>query len=290
MSKSEIKVYHLYYVIIIFIIIIIFIVTLWLKNDKEAFNSFSFASTLVSIVLAVVSIFFSIISSQRMNASYDKFKGLKTDIEEEVTKIYKMESLPNHFESDIEIFIGHDTVNVTRLMQNAKQYIFLHAAYYPKYGVDEQGEIIKQALEHNHQLKLSVTFSSTSKPWIGEFAKILRPHFTQSEYKKACDNSKVLFENLQKTYGENRICINETERLPMFPIIMIDDYLIIGFYSHSRVIAPHGLWLKIRNKNVTTMYEKMKLHGNENVGLSNFSNEEKAIYRFVEEIYNSQSA
>lgn len=75
----------------------------------------------------------------------------------------------------------------------------------------------------------------------------------------------------------------------MFPIIMIDDYLIIGFYSHSRVIAPHGLWLKIRNKNVTTMYEKMKLHGNENVDLSNFSNEEKAIYRFVEEIYNSQN-
>ena len=145
-------------------------------------------------------------------------------------------------------------------------------------------------MEHNHQLKLSVTFSSTSKPWIGEFAKILRPHFTQSEYKKACDNSKVLFENLQKTYGEKRIRINETERLPMFPIIMIDDYLIIGFYSHSRVIAPHGLWLKIRNKNVTTMYEKMKLHGNENVDLSNFSNEEKAIYRFVEEIYNSQSA
>ena len=175
-------------------------------------------------------------------------------------------------------------------MQNAKQYIFLHAAYYPKYGVDEQGEIIKQALEHNHQLKLSVTFSSTSKPWTGEFAKILRPHFTQSEYKKACGNSKVLFENLQKTYVENRIRINETERLPMFPIIMIDDYLIIGFYSHSRVIAPHGLWLKIRNKNVTTMYEKMKLHGNENVDLSNFSNEEKAIYRFVEEIYNSQNA
>ena len=37
------------------------------------------------------------------------------------------------------------------------------------------------------------------------------------------------------------------------------------------------------------MYEKMKLHGNENVDLSNFSNEEKAIYRFVEEIYNSQN-
>lgn len=56
------------------------------------------------------------------------------------------------------------------------------------------------------------------------------------------------------------------------------------------MIAPHGLWLKIRNKNVTTMYEKMKLHGNENVDLNNFSNEEKAIYRFVEEVYNSQSA
>ena len=225
-----------------------------------------------------------------MSASYHGIKGIKSDLEDEVSNLSKAISTTSSLESQIEAYVGHDSVNVAQLMQNAKQYIFLHAAYYPKYGVDEQGEIIKQALEHNHQLKLSVTFSSTSKPWTGEFAKILRPHFTQSEYKKARGNSKVLFENLQKTYGENRIRINETERLPMFPIIMIDDYLVIGFYSHSKVIAPHGLWLKIRNKNVTTMYEKMKLHGNENVDLSNFSNEEKAIYRFVEEIYNSQNA
>lgn len=288
MPKS-VHIHHLYYILVICLLVIIGILVIFLHDKENAVGSFSFASTLVSIVLAVVSIFFSIISSQKMSASYHGIKGIKSDLEDEVSNLSKAISTTSSLESQIEAYVGHDSVNVAQLMQNAKQYIFLHAAYYPKYGVDEQGEIIRQALEHNHQLKLSVTFSSTSKPWTGEFAKILRPHFTQSEYKKACGNSKVLFENLKKTYGENRIRINETERLPMFPIIMIDDYLIIGFYSHSQVIAPHGLWLKIRNKNITTMYEKMKLHGNENVDLSNFSNEEKAIYRFVEEIYNSQN-
>lgn len=288
MPKSEIKIYHLYYTIAIFIITIIGIITLWLCNKNDAFTSFSFASTLVSIVLAVVSIFFSVVSSQRMNTSYNNIKGLKTDIEDEVSRISKVETPPSHFESNIEIFVGHDSANVTQLMQNAKQYIFLHAAYYPKYGVDEQGEIIKQVLEQNSQLKLSVVFSSTNEPWIGEFAKILRPHFSETEYKDACINSKVLFETLQSTYGKNRVKIRETAKLPMFPIIMIDDCLIVGFYSHSKIIAPHGLWLKIQNRNITTMYEKMELHGNENVDMSKFSNEEKAIFRFVEEIYNSQ--
>ena len=82
--------------------------------------------------------------------------------------------------------------------------------------------------------------------------------------------------------------INNTDKLPMFPIVMIDDYLIIGFYSHSKIIAPHGLWLKIKNKNVMTMYEKLKLQGNDNLDISQWTDEEKAIFRFVEEIYNAQ--
>ena len=71
----------------------------------------------------------------------------------------------------------------------------------------------------------------------------------------------------------------------MFPIIMIDDILIIGFYAHSKVPAPQGLWIKIKNKNVVTMYEKLILHEKaEVIDFSNWSAEEKAIFRFVEEI------
>lgn len=284
----DMKIFHLYYTIAIFTIIIIGLISIELCSDGEAFSCFSFAATLVSIVLAVVSIFFTVVSSQKMNTSYNNLKELKTDIKDEVSRFSNKESWGSRFDSDIEVFVGHDSVNVSELMKNARQYIFLHAAYYPKYGVDAQGEIIKQALKQNSQLKLSVTFSADTQSWIEEFAQILRPHFSEADYKNACNNSKVLFDSLQNLFGKERVMINNTDKLPMFPIIMIDDYLIIGFYSHSKIIAPHGLWLKIKNKNVMTMYEKLKLHGNDNLDISQWTDEEKAIFRFVEEIYNAQ--
>lgn len=191
------------------------------------------------------------------------------------------------FDSDIEIYVGHDSVNVPRLMKEAKHYIFLHAAYYPKYGVDEQGEILKEVLENNPKLKLKAVFSSSSAEWAGEFARILRPHFSKESYVKALNQSKLLFEQLHEMY-DKRVQIIETEQLPMFPILMIDNDLIVGFYSHSRIVAPHGLWIKIRNKKVISMYETLTVNGNDDANISDFTNEEKAIFRFVEEIYNSQ--
>ena len=68
---------------------------------------------------------------------------------------------------------------------------------------------------------------------------------------------------------------------------MIDNDLIIGFYSHSRIVAPHGLWIKIRNKKVISMYETLAVNGDDDANISDFTNEEKAIFRFVEEIYNT---
>ena len=47
---------------------------------------------------------------------------------------------------------------------------------------------------------------------------------------------------------------------------------------------------KIKNKNVVTMYEKLKIHGNsEAIDFSNCSDEDKAIFRFVEEIFNAEA-
>lgn len=95
-------------------------------------------------------------------------------------------------------------------------------------------------------------------------------------------HSKLLFEQLHETYGK-RVQIIETEQLPMFPILMIDNDLIVGFYSHSQIAAPYGLWIKIRNKKVISMYETLAINGGDDANISDFTNEEKAIFRFVED-------
>lgn len=287
--NKKISIHHLYYALAICILcaICILVVLCSSRISDEAFQNFSFASTVVSIVLAVVSILFSIWTSRGINDSFGNLRGLKTDLQDEMSKISEVSLMEKKIDSDIDVYVGHDSINVTRLMKEAKHYIFLHAAYYPKYGVDEQGEILKEVLENNPKFKLKAIFSSSSADWTDEFAKILRPHFSKEAYIKALNHSKLLFEQLHETYGK-RVQIIETELLPMFPILMIDNDLIVGFYSHSRIAAPYGLWIKIRNKKVISMYETLAVNGDDNANISDFTNEEKAIFRFVEEIYNGQ--
>ncbi len=286
--NKKISIHHLYYALSICILcaICLLVILCSSKISDEAFQNFSFASTVVSIVLAVVSILFSIWTSRGINDSFGNFRGLKTDLQDEMSKISEVSLTGKKFESDIEVYVGHDSVNVPRLMKEAKHYIFLHAAYYPKYGVDEQGVILKEVLDNNPKLKLKVVFSSSSAEWTSEFARILRPHFSKEAYVEALNHSKLLFEQLNEMHGK-RVQIIETEQLPVFPILMIDNDLIIGFYSHSRIVAPHGLWIKIRNKKVISMYETLAVNGDDDANISDFTNEEKAIFRFVEEIYNT---
>jgi hypothetical protein len=100
----------------------------------------------------------------------------------------------------------------------------------------------------------------------------------------------MLFKDLYENFGSNRVAVIESVKLPMFPIILIDDILIIVFYAHSKFQTPQGLWLKIKNKNVVTMYDKLKIHGNsEAIDFSNCSDEDKAIFRIVEEVFNAEA-
>ena len=150
--NKKISIHHLYYALLICILcaICILVVLCSSRISDEAFQNFSFASTVVSIVLAVVSILFSIWTSRGINDSFGNLRGLKTDLQDEMSKISDVSLIEKKFVSEIDVYVGHDSINVTRLMKEAKHYIFLHAAYYPKYGVDEQGEILKEVLENKN--------------------------------------------------------------------------------------------------------------------------------------------
>lgn len=82
-EPKKINIHHLYYVLLIAVlIVIVLILHIPFGISKHAFDNFSFASTITSIVLAVVSIVYSI---QSGNSSSDQLNGVR-DIERNITK------------------------------------------------------------------------------------------------------------------------------------------------------------------------------------------------------------
>ena len=179
------------------------------------------------------------------------------------------------------LYVQHDSVDVPSLLRKAERHIVLHAAYYPKYGLDSQGMVLMEALRGNPRLRLRVIFTRTDKnPWLEEFARILRPHYTGKDFIKALEISKDFFLKLKEQALPGQVEISSTRRLPLFPVILVDDTLIVGHYAHSSTIAPHGLWLTIHNPKVSGMYEALT---ERRLDVSGLTDEEKAILRYVEE-------
>ena len=43
------------------------------------------------------------------------------------------------------LYVQHDSVDVPSLLRKAERHVVLHAAYYPKYGLDSQGMVLMEA-------------------------------------------------------------------------------------------------------------------------------------------------
>ena len=183
----------------------------------------------------------------------------------------------------IRHFITHEAIGVSRLLRQAKKYIVLHAAFYPKYADGEQGDDIKKVMVENHDLQLKVIFTDLNAPWVNEFAVLLRDRFADIKlFEKEISDDIDDFVRLQKNpdIGRDRVEICYSARLPMFPVILIDDTLIVGHYAHSREIAPNGLWVTIQHPNISLMYKSL-LDGDRP---KCNTPEERAILRYVEEL------
>lgn len=103
--NKKISIHHLYYALSICTLcaICILVVLCSSRISDEAFQNFSFASTVVSIVLAVVSILFSIWTSRGINDSFGNLRGLKTDLQDEMSKISDVSLIEKKFDSDIDV-------------------------------------------------------------------------------------------------------------------------------------------------------------------------------------------
>lgn len=196
----------------------------------------------------------------------------------------KLDSTDNvQLQGEYRLYVRHDSVNVPELIRNARQHIVLHAAYYPKYGLDDQGKVLLDALESNPHLRLHAIFTEIDdNPWIDEFAKVLRDYVVVNDQKEAMRLSMKYFLGMKESLpNKNQIRITTTRRLPMFPEILIDDTLIVGHYAHSRTPAPHGLWMTIKHPCIPSMYDRLRCDA---INRSEYSEEELAILRYLEEL------
>lgn len=182
---------------------------------------------------------------------------------------------------EYSFFVGHDAVNVPELIRKARRHLVLHAAFYPKYGFDNQGDDVSKAMEKYTSLRLKAIFTDVKAPWVDEFAVTLRDYFAEAGvFASDLEVTKRHFVRLQKKFGTKRIHICDTARLPMFPIILIDDTIIVGHYAHSSIIPPNGLWFTIKHPKIPAMYESL-LAG---IVPECETPEESAILRYIEEL------
>lgn len=181
------------------------------------------------------------------------------------------------------LYVTHEAIGVSRLLRQAKKHIVLHAAFYPKYADGEQGDDIRKVMEESQDLRLKVIFTDLKAPWVNEFAVLLREKFSDiKKFEKEINDDKENFIELQENpkIGRDRVEICDSARLPLFPVILIDDTLIVGHYAHSREIAPNGLWLTIQHPKIPVMYKNL-LDGKRP---DCYTSEECAIIRYLEEL------
>lgn len=181
----------------------------------------------------------------------------------------------------IHHYVTHDAVGVPELIRKARRHIVLHAAFYPKYGFDNQGIDLSKAMEKIPNLHMTAIFTDINAPWVDEFAYTLRDYFAEEGvFSKHLDVTKQHFVRLRNRFGVKRVHIYDTARLPLFPVILIDDTIIVGHYAHSTVIPPNGLWFTIKHPKIPSMYESL-LAG---IAPECDTPEESAILRYIEEL------
>lgn len=190
--------------------------------------------------------------------------------------------LPNNI---LSVVIRHESLHTPAKMKKAQNFILLHAAFYPKYGsLTEYSDAIYGALKKNPQLQIKVIITDIKEQWATEFGNILRPYFENDlgEFKKAIDTSIAFFRKIKKDYP-SRVQIVASKALPMAPIVIIDNEILVGHYAHATTMAPDGYWTDIYCEKIIGIYKDVMLE-NKNFML-NLSDEEKALARYIEDFH-----
>lgn len=111
MKESNYKIHLLYWAIIFVIIAVFLILCVPGKINDEAFSNFSFASVLVSIVLAVISIVLSISVGQTTSHYNLEIKDVEKEIQE---KLKRFDDLDSSIRSSVEGVVKKEVEEVKK--------------------------------------------------------------------------------------------------------------------------------------------------------------------------------
>ena len=111
MSESNYKIHLMYWAIIFVMMALFLILCVPGKINDEAFSNFSFASVLVSIVLAVISIVLSISVGQTTSHYNLEIKDVEKEIQE---KLKRFDDLDNSIRSSVECVVKKEVEDVKR--------------------------------------------------------------------------------------------------------------------------------------------------------------------------------
>lgn len=192
----------------------------------------------------------------------------------------------NHI--DTSVVIKHETFKTWDKIRNAKKEIILHAAFYPNYINPPYKAAIEELLsdENKTDLKLTVIITNPEAGWAGEFGKILRPNFCnlENDFKPAIWSSINHFLYLKGIY-KDRINIISSSRLPLLPIVVIDNEIIVGHYCHAETPTPDGIWINIIDDRIPELIERI-INNSEDINkvMKDLDSKGKAIARYIEEI------
>lgn len=187
------------------------------------------------------------------------------------------------------VVIRHDTLKTWEKIKNARNEIILHAAYYPKYGASSEYSLaFREAMRKHPNLKVTAIITDINVRWFLEFGKILRKEYTcKEDFNWGIQNSITFFKKLQKEYP-GRVKLVETKRLPLMPIVIIDNEMFIGNYCHAETPAPDGLWYHYKSEIIPPVIEKLSYQKEKYRDyLTTLSEEDKAIARFIEDAFDA---
>ena len=196
----------------------------------------------------------------------------------------------NNKEEFGQIILKHESFKNWDKIRNAQNQIILHAAFYPNYITPPYRDAIDDLLANQDKLKVKITVIIThpSVGWADEFKKILRDEYNDIKSFKAAirGSSDFFLDRKKKQDDNNRINIILSKRLPLFPVVIIDDELFIGHYCHSDTPAPLGFWIYKKDDAIPQLIDSI-------IGDTNNPNSKsvrpsdtklKALARYIEDI------
>lgn len=146
------------------------------------------------------------------------------------------------------LFFRHSSLHTYKVLAKAKNRIVLHAAFYPTYAsTADYSSALRAALAKPSFGKLEVFLLSLNPiaTWIPEFVRILRWNYSVDDFRSELTASRIFFQRLRDDYPD-KVVLYETQLLPCFPLVIIDNIIYVGHYAHSKEPAPNGYWLKIK--------------------------------------------